>query len=171
VSRERENALTASSRKWALRVNVLAASPFVRQATRARLWRSAGIAVGTNADLRPHSWVFSARLAVGDEALLGFGCRIENREPVTIGDRVAVAPFASFVTSTHEKGGPEQRAGAYAGRPIVVGDGCWIGSGATLLPGVVLGPGCIVGAGAVVLDGEYEADSLIVGVPAKAKPL
>jgi acetyltransferase-like isoleucine patch superfamily enzyme len=167
----RANARTASSRKWTLQVNVLAASPIVRQALRARLWRAAGIRVGSNVDLRPHSWVFSAKLEVGDDSLVAFGCRIENREQVTLGSRVGVGSFASFVTSTHEKGGREQRHGAYAGEPIVVGDGCWIGSGATLLPGVVLGPGCIVGAGAVVLGGEYEADSLLVGVPARARPL
>jgi len=167
----RENARTASSRKWTLQVNVLAASPIVRQALRARLWRSAGIAVGSNADLRPHCWIFSARLEVGDDSLIAFGCRIENREQVTLGKRVGVGSFASFVTSTHEKGGPEQRHGPYAGQPIAIGDGCWIGSGAILLPGVVLGPGCIVGAGAVVLGGEYEANSLLVGVPAKARPL
>ena len=167
----RENARTASSRKWTLRVNVLAASPVVRQATRARLWRSAGMEIGSNVDLRPHTWVFSAKLEVGDDSIVAFGCRIENREQVTLGERVGVGSFATFVTSTHEKGGPEQRHGPYSGQPIVVGDGCWIGSGATLLPGVSLGPGSIVGAGAVVLGGDYEANSLLVGVPAKARPL
>jgi maltose O-acetyltransferase len=143
----------------------------VRQALRARLWRSAGMEIGSEVDIRAHCWVFSSALSVGDGTLIGYGSHIENREPVHIGSRCSVAPQVSFVTSSHEKGERTRRAGAYRGELITVGDGCWIGARATLLPGVRLGDGCIVGAGAVVLGGDYESDALLVGVPARRSPL
>ncbi len=50
----------------------------------------------------------------------------------------------------------------------VVGDGCLIGIGATVLDGAVLGDGCLVAAGAVVRPGEQVAAGMMVaGVPAR----
>lgn len=49
---------------------------------------------------------------------------------------------------------------------IVIGDGVWIGYGATILSGVSLGDGCVVGAGAVVAK-SFEPYSIIVGNPAR----
>ena len=50
----------------------------------------------------------------------------------------------------------------------IVGDGCLIGIGATVLDGAVLGEGCLVAAGAVVRPGEQVAAGMMVaGVPAR----
>lgn len=48
----------------------------------------------------------------------------------------------------------------------VIGDGCFIGYGAVILPGTILGNHCIVGANAVV-KGEYPSNSVIVGAPGR----
>ena len=58
-----------------------------------------------------------------------------------------------------------RRAGQPTVAPIVVGDGCWIGTRATLLPGVTVAPGCIVAAGAV-LTRDTRPNGLYGGVPA-----
>lgn len=50
---------------------------------------------------------------------------------------------------------------------IVIGDGTWIGAGATILDGVTVGKNCIVAAGAVVTK-SFEDFSIIAGNPAKA---
>lgn len=47
-----------------------------------------------------------------------------------------------------------------------VGDGCWIGANATILPGVTVAPGCVIAAGAVVTK-DTEPDGLYAGVPAR----
>lgn len=51
-------------------------------------------------------------------------------------------------------------------RETIIGDNCFIGYGAMILPGTKLGRQCVVGANAVV-KGEFEDYSVIVGVPGK----
>lgn len=51
-------------------------------------------------------------------------------------------------------------------KETVIGEGCFIGFGASILPGTKLGKHCIVGTHAV-LKGEYLDYSVIVGCPAK----
>ena len=52
-------------------------------------------------------------------------------------------------------------------QPIEIGDGCWIGARATILPGVTIGDGVVIAAGAVVVS-DCEDDTLYAGVPARA---
>ena len=47
-------------------------------------------------------------------------------------------------------------------RPVTIGDDCWIGDGAIILPGVSLGSHSIVGAGAVVTK-SFPAYSVLGG--------
>jgi serine O-acetyltransferase len=54
-------------------------------------------------------------------------------------------------------------------RHPTVGDRVIIGAGATLLGAITVGPDSVVGAGAVVLH-DAPGGSLVVGVPAKARP-
>ena len=51
-------------------------------------------------------------------------------------------------------------------KPVLIGKNCFIGCNALILKGTILGDGCVVGAGAVV-SGKFEANSVIVGNPAK----
>jgi acetyltransferase-like isoleucine patch superfamily enzyme len=56
--------------------------------------------------------------------------------------------------------------GAPPDDPVEIGDDCWIGINAVILPGVKLGKGCIVAAGAVVTM-SFPDFSKVGGVPAK----
>jgi acetyltransferase-like isoleucine patch superfamily enzyme len=49
---------------------------------------------------------------------------------------------------------------------VEVGDGAWIGAGATILDGVTIGDRAIVGAAAVVRD-SVPALAVSVGIPAR----
>jgi maltose O-acetyltransferase len=56
--------------------------------------------------------------------------------------------------------------------PVTIGDNCYIGWGALILPGAVIGNNCVVGAGAVVPKSTHIPDwSFVVGNPACVKPL
>ena len=49
---------------------------------------------------------------------------------------------------------------------MTIGDGCWIGGGVIILPGVTIGEGCVIGAGSVVTK-NIPANSLAVGNPCR----
>jgi len=49
---------------------------------------------------------------------------------------------------------------------ILIGDDVWIGSGASIMPGVRIGNGAVVAAGSVVTK-DVEAYCIVAGVPAK----
>ncbi|MDY5063392.1 MAG: DapH/DapD/GlmU-related protein [Succinivibrio sp.] len=51
-------------------------------------------------------------------------------------------------------------------KKTVIGEGCFIGYGASIQAGTILGKHCVVGTGAVV-KGEFPDYSVIVGVPGK----
>lgn len=51
-------------------------------------------------------------------------------------------------------------------QPITVGDGCWIGARAVILPGVTIGDGCVIAAGAVVSK-DCAPNGMYAGVPAR----
>lgn len=53
-----------------------------------------------------------------------------------------------------------------AQRPVEIGPGCWLGTGAVILPGARLGRNVVVAAGAVV-RGEVPDHAVVAGAPAR----
>ena len=51
-------------------------------------------------------------------------------------------------------------------KPVKIGCRVWIGSHATILPGVTIGDNAVVAAGAVVTK-DVEPNMVVAGVPAK----
>jgi galactoside O-acetyltransferase/maltose O-acetyltransferase len=51
-------------------------------------------------------------------------------------------------------------------KPVVIEDGCWVGLGAMILPGITVGRGSVVAAGSVVAS-EVPANSYVEGNPAR----
>jgi acetyltransferase-like isoleucine patch superfamily enzyme len=52
------------------------------------------------------------------------------------------------------------------GRPVVIGDDCWIGGNVVILPGVTIGRGVTVGAMSVVTK-DVPDFCVVMGAPAK----
>ena len=59
-----------------------------------------------------------------------------------------------------------RRCGDISFLPVSIGDGVWIGAGATVLAGVSIGDGCVIAAGAVVAT-DCEPNGLYGGIPAR----
>lgn len=75
-----------------------------------------------------------------------------------------MAPNVGIITTNHDILDPGKHV---PGKPIVIGDNCWVAMNAVILPGVVLGNGTIVAAGSVVTKSFPQGRCVIGGVPAK----
>ena len=107
-------------------------------------------------------------MAIGDDTWIGQQCFFHSAGGLTIGRCVGIGPGVRILTSTHSDPGPERpiMEGEIEFAPVVVGDGCDLGTGAVLLPGVTLGRGVQVGAGAVV-TGDLPDLAVAAGAPAR----
>jgi maltose O-acetyltransferase len=85
---------------------------------------------------------------------------------VHIGKGVRLGNDVVLLTVDHEIGPSEYRCGRLIAAPIRIGDGAWIGSRATVLPGISIGAGAVVAAGAVVTR-DVPPDTMVEGVPAR----
>ena len=154
------------------------------------IWRAAcrsfghGVRIGAGVGFK-HLETFE----IGDGVFVGAGAYIQGRFDGTcrIGNRVWIGPQAYFdardlVLEDDVGWGPgarvlgSQHTGQPADvpiiqtdlliKPVVVGRGADIGTGAVVLPGVTVGAGAIVGAGAVVTR-DVPHNAIVAGVPAR----
>ena len=153
------------SRRWSVWVNSWAASPLVSRGMRKWMYRRAGVATETH-KIEPGCYFHTSFVDIGEGTLLNNGVHVENVAQVSIGARVSIGVHTVVLTSNHEIGTPEARAGDWRRDPVVIEDGCWIGARSTILGGVRIGRGCVIAAGSVVTR-DCEPDGLYGGVPAK----
>jgi len=93
------------------------------------------------------------------------GCYWQNfAAKIVVGRGTYIAPNVGLITANHDPLNLDQHL---AGQDIILGESCWIGMNAVILPGVELGPHTIVAAGAVVTKSFPEGYCIIGGVPAK----
>ena len=137
-------------------------------AVRRWLWRRMGARVEKGAMVLAGVDVMPGSLTVGQGAFVNRGCVLDASGGIVIGRRVHLAHGVRLLTVTHAIGPTACRAGAASTQPVRIGDGAWLGAGATVLPGVTIGHGCIVAAGSVVVT-DTEPDALYAGVPAVRK--
>jgi maltose O-acetyltransferase len=109
--------------------------------------RITGSAVRTHADGRR---TLFENLVIGRDATIEQGVVLDLEDRITIGDRAVIGPQVMILTSSHELGPREHRAGPLIRQPVTISDGAWVGARSVLLPGVVIGEGAVVAAGSVV---------------------
>lgn len=112
---------------------------------------------------------FRGTMSIGARSWIGQGAFLHSAGGITIGLRVGVGPGVKIISSHHEMPpSPEIPVmdGPLRFAPVVLDDGCDIGVGAVILPGVRIGKGAQVGAGAVVTR-SVDDGAIVAGVPAK----
>lgn len=93
------------------------------------------------------------------------GCYIQAGNGVIIGSGTIWASNVVIVSANHNL--YEKDKGWEPSTPVVIGENCWIGANACIMPGVVLGDRVIVGAGSVVTKKFNQSDIVLAGNPAK----
>ncbi len=105
---------------------------------------------------------------IGDRTTFGNDCYFGAAGGIEIGEDVVAGQFIRFHSENHQYDDLNKliKDQGVSHKGIVVGDNCWIGSGAIFLDGAELGDGCVVAANAVVTK-KFPDNSVVGGVPAK----
>lgn len=112
--------------------------------------------------------VIGSRVFVGKGCKIGNGVRIQDGAHLTPGMIVEDDVFIGPMVVTMNDKYPKVRNPNYEARPPHLSEGCSIGAGAVLLPGIRVGKYASIGAGAVVTK-DVPDGMIVVGNPAKTK--
>lgn len=107
---------------------------------------------------------FGKNITIGKDVFINSGCHFQDQGGIRIGDGALIGHNVVLATINHALDPEENRKNHYA--PITIGTHVWIGSNATILPGVTLGDWAVVAAGAVVTQ-DAPPRTVVGGVPAK----
>jgi acetyltransferase-like isoleucine patch superfamily enzyme len=111
-----------------------------------------------------HGWII-----IGDDSHISRGTIIAGGGGITIGANCMISSNIALYSVENDLAHEQPHKAKGKQRPILIGDGAFIGAGAVILPGVSIGAGAAVGAGAVVTENVPDG-YVAVGVPAKSKP-
>lgn len=112
---------------------------------------------------------YDSQIVIGREVQAGRNFFISCTNRVEIGRNVTISERVFIGDNNHSFSHPEvpiMQQPNKVGTPISVGEGSWIGAGASLLPGAQLGRNTVVGTLSVV-KGEFPDYAVIGPEPAK----
>lgn len=125
--------------------------------------------IQANAAIEEDTWLnIAGHLSIGEGTYVSVRGLIGCESNITIGNRVAIGPNVTIIDTNKNFSNislPILSQGSVS-REIVIGDDCWLGANAVILPGVRLGEHVVVGAGAIV-NKSFPGNVLIAGAPAK----
>ena len=108
---------------------------------------------------------FGKNITIGKNVFLNIGCSFQDRGGISIGDGSMIGMNVTIATLNH--GLPLETRNTTYPSPVIIGKNVWIGSNATILPGVTIEDNSVVAAGAVVTK-DVPENTVVAGVPAKA---
>jgi UDP-2-acetamido-3-amino-2,3-dideoxy-glucuronate N-acetyltransferase len=97
---------------------------------------------------------------IGEGFRMNHGAFLPNNSRV--GRNVFLGPNVTFTDDYYPRAGNIH----YTAEPPILEDGCSIGAGAVILPGIKIGKKAMVGAGCVVLE-DVPAYAVVVGNPSR----
>ncbi len=134
--------------------------------------------IGTNVSVGlPFICDYGCNIYLGNNVSVNMNCTFVDCNKITVGNNVLIASNVQIYTATHpvelsERLTPDwdPESGEYFCRtyalPVTIGNGCWIGGGVIILPGIKIGNGCVIGAGSVVTK-DIPENSVAVGNPCR----
>ncbi len=123
-----------------------------------------GMAIGRRSYVGRDCCVFRPDLiSIGDDTHVHFGCLLDGRRGLIIGDHCQISFYVRIFTLQHDIDDAAYQA---VGAPVNIGTRVSVNTGAMILPGVTIGDGAVVAAGAVVTK-DVPAYAVVGGVPAR----
>jgi lipopolysaccharide O-acetyltransferase len=138
------------------------------------------IFLGENVRIASHAWIqcfkryakgcYNPRIEIGDNVQIGRYATITAIDSIKIGSNCLLSEYVYI--SDHAHNVFEKDSSPLVLRELIpkggvsIGDFCFVGFRAIIMPGVMLGDRCVVGAGSVVTK-SFPERSVIAGVPAK----
>ena len=116
----------------------------------------------TSRIMPPLNVVRAKNVKIGKNVVIMNNCLMMSAGGITIEDDVLVAANSQLISNNHDL----QEHQIITCKPVHLKRNCWIGAGATILPGVTIGQNSVVGAGSVVTK-DVPDNCIAVGNPAK----
>ncbi len=140
----------------------------LEQEKRQELMKKMFAEVGKNCYIEPpfHANWGGAHVHLGDGVYTNFNFTAVDDTHIYIGSYTMIGPNVTVATAGHPIL-PELRAKAYQyNMPVHIGQNCWIGAGALIMPGVTIGDNTVIGAGSVVTK-DIPANVIAYGNPCR----
>ena len=133
---------------WMLASSLLVSQWWCPVRLRVAVLRRFGADIGTGVVIKHRVRIhWPWKLTIGDHSWIGENAYLLNLEPITIGSDVCVSQEALLCTGSHDHRSPTFE---FDNAPIVIEDGAWVATRATVLRGCTIGRDAVVGAGALV---------------------
>lgn len=107
---------------------------------------------------------FGKNITLGKGVFINAGCHLQDQGGIFIDDHSLIGHNVVLATLNH--GFTVEDRGSLYPAPIHIGKHVWIGSNATILPGITIGDNSIIAAGSVVTK-DVPANVVVGGNPAK----
>jgi acetyltransferase-like isoleucine patch superfamily enzyme len=132
------------------------------------------LVIGNQVSLGKRGWFYmplnirQARIEIGSGTAIGNDFVITANNLIQIGQDCLLSYRVTVMDHSHVTGEgiAPVSSGLTEGKPVSIGDNCFLGCNVVIMPGVSLGRNCTVGANSVVTK-SFEAGSVIAGAPAK----
>ena len=102
----------------------------------------------------------------GDNVYANFSLTMVDDTHIYVGDKTLIGPNVTIATAGHPVDGELRAIPTQFNMPVHIGENCWIGAGAVILPGVSIGDNSVIGAGSIVTR-DIPANVLAVGNPCR----
>ena len=103
------------------------------------------------------------KFSLGKNSTVNFGCYLDNRRGIKIGNNTAIAHNVKIYTLGHNIDSPRFET---KGAQVTIGNDVFIFSNAMIMPGVTIGDGAVILPGSIVTK-NVEPFTVVGGIPAK----
>ncbi len=107
-----------------------------------------------------------AHVHFGKNIYANFHLTLVDDTHIYVGDYTMFGPNVTVATAGHPILPELRRQGYQYNAPVHIGENCWIGAGALIMPGITIGDNVVIGAGSVVTK-DIPSGVVAVGVPCR----